>query len=238
MMTTASVAMKMRRIERFVVAYSAKVTLRLWHPALRCVTCEFVCVGGEHIVAEARENHTRPTDIVARECSHFAHGDGDRRFEWIPVNAAADCGKSDRSQAMIEREGKRVAIAARKQLRLMRTAASPDRTDRVDEMACGQPIATRDSRFTRRTPAQRSAFSQQLRACGTVYRTVDATAAPQRRIGGVHDGVDLERGDIDGERDDLGFFFHCNEKLHPLLSFCKCRVCRRVPIPGLRRIDS
>jgi hypothetical protein len=67
----------------------------------------------------------------------------------------------------------------------------------VDDVFGGQVVAARDLRPAGRTAAERAALGEESRAGGAVDGAVDATAAQQRGVGGVHDGVDGERGDVD-----------------------------------------
>ena len=59
------------------------------------MTRELLRVRGEHIVAEAREDHTGQTGVLLRECSHLAYGNRNRGAERIAIDAAADCRKRD-----------------------------------------------------------------------------------------------------------------------------------------------
>src|SRR5437016_2992776 len=62
-----------------------------------------------------------------------------------------------------------------------------------------QPIAARDFRRAGLAAAERAALLEQVRPCGAMDRAVNAAAAEQRRIRGVHDGVEGKRRDV---RDD------------------------------------
>jgi hypothetical protein len=63
-------------------------------------------------------------------------------------------------------------------------------------MASRQAIAERDLRVAGVTSAERAALAQQFRARHAMDCTVDAAAAQQRSVGGVHDGVERKGGDI------------------------------------------
>ena len=66
-------------------------------------------------------------------------------------------------------------------------------------MARRQPVAARDLGVAGLAAMQRPAFRKQLRPRRAMDGAIDATAAEQRRIGGVDDGVDIEFGDVAGD---------------------------------------
>src|SRR6185437_1193518 len=85
------------------------------------------------------------------------------------------------------------------QLVLIIVATVPDRTNRVNHMARGQPVAARHLGLTRATAAKRAALLHQLRASRAVNRAIDTTTAEQRAIGRVDDSIDVEEGNIPGD---------------------------------------
>ena len=93
-----------------------------------------------------------------------------------------------------DRDG--AAIARRQQRILVLCATVPDRADRVDHMLCGQPVAAGDLRVAGGAAAERAAFGEQLRTRRAMDRAIDASAAKQRGVGGVDDGIDRKRGDV------------------------------------------
>ena len=90
----------------------------------------------------------------------------------------------------------RVAVAGSQQLWLALFAAMPHRADGVDHKLCRQAVALGELRFADLASVQQAAFAQQLRSGGTVDRPVHAAAAQQRRIGGIDNRIDHERGDV------------------------------------------
>ena len=76
------------------------------------------------------------------------------------------------------------------------SAAVPDRPDSVDHMAGRQSVALGDLGVTGLTSTEGPAFRQQFGSGRIVDRTVHATAAKQRCIGGVDDGVNAQCGDV------------------------------------------
>src|SRR4029078_122971 len=87
---------------------------------------------------------------------------------------------------------------------LVSSAAAPHRTNGVDHVPCLKPIATRDLGRARLATAERPAFGEQFRSSRPMDCTIDAAAAEQRTVGGVHDGIDIERGDIGHENFEPG----------------------------------
>ncbi len=111
----------------------------------------------------------------------------------MPVEIA---GKAIEVSAMRGREIERGAVTAGQQRFLVRPAAMPHRTDRVDDVLGLEPVAARDLGRAGLAAAERLAFLEQFRPGGAMDGAVDAAAAQQRAVGGVDDGADLERGDV------------------------------------------
>ena len=75
--------------------------------------------------------------------------------------------------------------------------AAPDGADGVDDIAGRQAVAPGDFRLAGRAAVQRAALFQQIGTGRAMDGTIDAAAAQQRFIGGVDDGVQSQRGDVD-----------------------------------------
>ena len=84
------------------------------------------------------------------------------------------------------------AIARGQRLIFALAAAMPDRADGMNHMPRRQPITPGDFGVAGLAAMQRAAFGQQLRPGRAMDRAIDATAAEQRRIGGVDDGVNAQ----------------------------------------------
>ena len=87
--------------------------------------------------------------------------------------------------------------------------AAPDRPDRVNDVPGLEPIAAGDLGGTGVAAAQGLAFGQELGSGGAMNGAVDAAAAEQRGVGGIDDGVDVERrdvgdADLEPRRSDIG----------------------------------
>src|SRR4051812_2543699 len=103
---------------------------------------------------------------------------------------------------MFDGKARGIAIAAGKQFVFAMMAATPYRPDSVDHMSGGKLVPAGDLGFAGRTSSQRAALSEQLRASGAMDGAIDASAAEQRRVGGIDDGVHLAGGDVAFDNDD------------------------------------
>ena len=97
---------------------------------------------------------------------------------------------------MLGRERHSAAIAGSESQVLAPLAAAPDRTDRMDDVAGRQAVALGDFGVAGGAAAQPTAFGQQFGAGGAMNRAIDATAAEQRGVRRIDDGIDIERRDI------------------------------------------
>ena len=91
---------------------------------------------------------------------------------------------------------KRRPVAGNQQFLLSALPAMPARPHRVNDVFAGQSIALCDLCAACFAPMQRFALRQQLRACGAVNAAIHPSAAQQRFIGGVDNGVHLHPGNI------------------------------------------
>jgi hypothetical protein len=89
----------------------------------------------------------------------------------------------------------------------------PDRANGVNHMPCRKAISPGDLGVAGFAAMQATAFIEKLRTGGAMNRPVDATAAEQRAVGGIDDGVDVQRGDV-GD-DDL----EARPRTHSLSAF-------------------
>jgi hypothetical protein len=112
-----------------------------------------------------------------------------RAIDGETVDTGGDGGKGNRSKAVGLTEFDRAGVARGQRLIFPPVTAVPDRADGVDDMPRRQPMAGRDFGVTGFAAIEGTAFGQEFGAGGAVNRAVDATAAEQRRVGGVDDGV-------------------------------------------------
>ena len=123
-------------------------------------------------------------------------GDGRRAIGGETIDAGGDRGICQRSKRIGLSQFKRAAIAGGEQFILARVAAVPDRTDGMDHVPGRQPISAGDFGIAGRAAIQRAAFGKQFGPGRAMDRAIDAAAAEQRRIRGVDDGVNAQRGDV------------------------------------------
>lgn len=74
--------------------------------------------------------------------------------------------------------------------------APPDRTDGMKDELRRQLIALGGPHLARWAATQRPAFRQKLRPRCPMDCAINPATARQRAIGGIHDGIDLELGDV------------------------------------------
>src|SRR5690606_26773100 len=98
--------------------------------------------------------------------------------------------------------------------RLARGAAAPHRAHGVDDPAGGQVVAPGRLGVAGVAAAEGAALGQQAGPGGPVDGAVDAAAAEQRAVGGVHDRVDLEGRDVAGDDLDARVRVHPGDPLH------------------------
>jgi hypothetical protein len=63
-------------------------------------------------------------------------------------------------------------------------------------MSRGQPVSKRNARLPRGTATEGAAFFKQRGPCRAMNGAVDASAAEQRGIRGIDNGIDVERDDV------------------------------------------
>jgi hypothetical protein len=95
-------------------------------------------------------------------------------------------------------------VAGAQHLRLALAAALPHRTDGVDDVPRRQPSRGRGLRPPGLAAAEPPALLEDRRPAGAVDRSVDAAAAEQRAVRGVHDRVRRDLRDVADHRRDHG----------------------------------
>src|SRR5262249_5674162 len=101
------------------------------------------------VVAQAPEGTLRDGRVALDEPADLGDGDARGPLQGEAERAGADGGEGDGLQAVPHRQSQAVAVTARQLLVLARTAAVPDRADRVDDVAGGEMIAFCDLGFAR-----------------------------------------------------------------------------------------
>jgi hypothetical protein len=94
-------------------------------------------------------------------------------------------------------KGKRDPIARGEKLVALRLPpAAPHRTDGMNDMARGKTVALGDLGVAGVAAVESAALGEQLGARRAMDRAIDATAAEQRTIRGVDDGVNAQGSDV------------------------------------------
>jgi len=151
-------------------------------------------------------------DLVAatEKLSCRLDGNSRRLRNRIAIGTATDRWKCRSLDRVLDREAQGVPITFRQSFCFAVFSSAPKRADGVNDKARPQAITTRQFRFARFTTAEATAFRQQLGPGGAMDCTIDSATAEQRRVRGVYDGIDIERGDVatnDGDLRDPCFQF-------------------------------
>lgn len=167
-----------------------------------------VMVGGR--LRETAERHVGNTPFSSAKLrGDGADRDTRRPIRWKGIDAGRDRRKGKRAKAVCGGKVECGAITRGQQFLFARVPSPPDRTDSMNHVPGAQPITARDPCRTGFAAAERAAFGQQIRSGGAVNCAVDPAPAKQCAIGGVDDGVGIERGDVgdanvDARRTDGG----------------------------------
>ena len=89
-----------------------------------------------------------------------------------------------------------MAVGRFQQLGLIAAAAVIHGADGMDDEPGGEVVAARDARLAGRATTQAPALLQKPRTGCTVDGAVDTSAAEQRCVGRIHNGIDLQSGDV------------------------------------------
>jgi hypothetical protein len=112
------------------------------------------------------------------------------------VDARRDGGKRNRSQIVSLAQRQRAAVARRQRLILAGVPAVPHGPDGMQHMLCRQPVTWCDLDVASGAAIQGAAGGEQFGAGSAMDGTIDATAAEQRRIGGVDNGINAQGRDV------------------------------------------
>ena len=134
--------------------------------------------------------------VFKQKIADGIHRSLERLILGIAVNAGGNERKRQRFAAVFLCQRKRRPVAGNQQFLLSALPAMPARPHRVNDVFAGQSIALCDLCAACFAPMQRFALRQQLRACGAVNAAIHPSAAQQRFIGGVDNGVHLHPGNI------------------------------------------
>src|SRR5262249_15011163 len=139
-------------------------------------------------LTDRRQPGEAALDLAERDVARICGGEA--------VGASADRREGDGLDRMPLGERQAGAVAAGQERVLAAPPALPYRAYGMDHPLGWEAVSARDPRLARRTAAERAALLEQTRARGAVNRAVHATAAEQRLVGGVHDGVHGQARDV------------------------------------------
>lgn len=128
--------------------------------------------------------------------THRAHGYLTSRSGWVGVNTGADRGKRNRCHRPIECELQTLPVAGFEQVCLALIATSPDWSHRVDDVACGQVVASGQFCLAGDAAAQITARIEQAGSRGAVYCAIHAAATEQGFVCRVDHGGHLQGGNV------------------------------------------
>jgi hypothetical protein len=112
------------------------------------------------------------------------------------IDPGGNRGKGDRNKLMDLAEFDGAAIARGQRVILTPAAAVPDRTDGMNDMPRGQPVAQGDFGVAGLAAAELAAFGQQFGAGRPMDCAIDATPAEQRGVRRVDDRVNAQGRDV------------------------------------------
>nr|DAE46164.1 MAG TPA: hypothetical protein [Bacteriophage sp.] len=133
--------------------------------------------------------------VVVLPLRHGLYRNGRGLFQRVAVSTGGNGWKSNAVDVVFPGKVQRIAVAAGQQHGVL-GGAGVHRPHRVDNPGGFQAVAFGDLGFAGAAAVQRKAFGQQLRAGGTVNGTVHTAAAQQAAVGGIHDAVAVQCGDI------------------------------------------
>src|SRR5579871_84482 len=144
------------------------------------------------LVGEADKEDLLRQRVGVQPLAHL--GDGNRRgaLDRKAIDAGADGREGHRLATVLFRKGQTVPVTVRQQFFLMGLSAAPNGADRVDDMSGRQFIAAGDLRLTGLASVQFEALERQFRSGSPMNGPIDPSAAEQRGVRRIDDGVHLQ----------------------------------------------
>ena len=153
--------------------------------------------------AEAAEDDAGEAARTARCLQHGPDRDMGGARGGKPVDAGRDGGEGNRTQIMACSKVQRAPVTAGKRRILALLAAAPDGTDHMDHTFRGEIVTLCDPGLARRARAKRRAFRRQFRPRRSVNCAAHAAAGREVAIGGIDNGVNLQRRNVSVDDFDL-----------------------------------
>lgn len=114
----------------------------------------------------------------------------------ITINAAAYSRKGDALQVFPAGQIQAVVVCRDQKTGLAVTAATINRSDGVNDIACLQMTACCDNRLAGRAASDLTAFGHNGRSAGAVNSAIYAATAGETAVGGINDGICVFPGDV------------------------------------------
>ena len=113
----------------------------------------------------------------------------------IAVDTATNGGEGDVFQLVLHGQFEAVVVAGGQEVGIF-LRPLVNGTHRMDDIACGQFVATGDSGLAGVAAPQAAARVQEFWTGGSVDGAVNAAAAQERAVGGIDNGIYLQARDI------------------------------------------
>lgn len=146
--------------------------------------------------------------IVPQVIAKRRYGNCGGGLDGKAVGARRDGGKGNGGEIVLLSQQHAATIGASQKAGLTVTASSPDRPHSMHDIPGLEVVAPCQPRLAGWTAANAAAGGEQVRSGGPMNGPVDAATAKQRRIGGIDDGVHIQRRDVG--LDDLDAMRHGN----------------------------
>ncbi len=115
---------------------------------------------------------------------------------WKVVNTGADAWEYDGSASMLHGQPERVGVAIGEQMGFVTFATMPDWSYCMNDVLGFEVEPRRYLGFPCAATVECAAIIQQFLPRSAVYGAINATASQQRFVGGIHNGIGLQLGDV------------------------------------------
>src|SRR6476620_9289862 len=157
---------------------------------------EQASVHSEVSVLEATKHHLAQAGGFSCELASGGDGNPGGFIEWIAIDSSTDARESQGRNPCVVGKCQGASITGGEQLRFTSLAAMPHRPDGVNDIAGWETISLRQYGITGPAATEQAAFIPQLGSSCTMNRTAHTTARKECFIRGIHDGVDIQCGDV------------------------------------------
>jgi len=155
---------------------------------------------GGAVIGKAAEDDPAYSGRCLQRLDRGRDRDPRRPIGGKPIDTGGNGRKGNRREAMGPAKPDRADVTRRQRFVLALVAGVPDRANGVNHVPRRQAIGSRDLGAAGLTTVERAAFGEKPRSRRAMDRTIHATPAEQRPIGGVDDGVNAQCRDV-GDND-------------------------------------